>query len=246
MTVPAQKNRLYHFLEISADKAIQRGERDQAKKALHEGVQATYTHAPADYHHFAIKAVALPFYDLIYKGASDERLDEAYSVYGWIGNLIDSELENRRHYGNLHGTAYGQSLGRISELVVFGLLARDFTDAASLVPLPASRADDIDKQGGTDFYIAAVGRPETVVHVQVKNNIKASDYDRYASRGIRLIGLSAIDPLFNRPSRPNSLASRITRELAGQGSANDSEQLDAATDKMYQILSSQASATLVG
>jgi hypothetical protein len=237
---PEQEPRLSSIIETAADTALRHGNHALAQRALFEGVKQNYSHSPEDYHHFAIKAVAMPFYDLVAHGSNETRINEAYNVYGWAGNLIDAELSDI-HIRRDSRREYGQRVGRISELIIFGLLSREFKDKSSPLILPSTRADDTAPEGeGIDFYLTSLAPHSGHIPLQVKTRIRPHDRKMYEASEIRLLGLSDVDPYYGKPVHPDSLAQRMLRDLNGTATPDDEQVLDTATEKIFLAIAEQA------
>lgn len=231
-----QNNLRWHAAtERAADHALFHGESALARTILLDGVWQSYLHSPEVYHNFALKTIALPFYELAHDGPTDDRLKQASVVYGWTGELISYELDNLQP-NTTSGIKYARSLGRLSELTVFGLLARDFKDDQSLVPLPASRDENTRPEAGTDFYLFSLHSSGQNYRLQVKTRLHDDDLNRYSSSGISLVGLNQIDPFYNRPKDGNSLARTMLKELDGTALPVDIDRLEEATRKLNSII----------
>lgn len=240
--------------EENADEALLQGDICLAESILREGIAATYLSDPETYHHLAIKAISLPYYDMLTNGENEERRSEADNVWGWTGDLIQRQLEElndgllrqsieaRREVKSGSEEDVGKHFGRLSELLIFGLLARDLDHSNGWVPLISSR--QVDREG-IDISIYPVVETEGLpLHIQVKTKIKEEDRDRYAGDPTFLIGLDQIDQLYTRPYDPRSLASRFVSELQGTASARDIRGLDHATKRMYEIFQDQQAVDL--
>lgn len=225
-------------LEAVADEALLKGNQNLARIALFSSIKRDYTHNPESYHHVALKSVALPFYDLADHGATAGRLEEATAVYGWTGSLIENELlEMQRPTEN--PKALRQRIGRVSELVIFGLLAREFNRDHAHVPLPATRESNKSAEQGTDFlYYPVSGATTGPTRLQVKTLLKNTDYESYPD-DIVLVGLNQIDPHYGMPNHSESLANRIVRELNGTATGDDKEILSRATLRLHGIISAE-------
>lgn len=225
--------------EARVDTALNRGNLLGAEALLLSGIKQHYSQEPHHYHPLALKHIALPFYELTGSQPDQDSFDRAANVYAWSGNLLESELTYNALTPN-HTELSAQSVGRLSELIVFSLLARDVSPDSTLVPLPSSQADDINYRQGTDFYLAPVhGRSERSYRLQVKTRLTEQHRRRY-DPSISLIGLNQLDQnYYIYPAHSSSLAQTILRELAGQASSEDIDRLNSATAKLYTGLIGQ-------
>lgn len=235
--------------EAVADMALLQGNLPEAQGWLHEGIKDSYTSDPDAYHHLALKAICLPFYDLVQNGVSPSRLEEAENVWGWIGELMERQLEElsdellrqriEAHQPEKSASENytGYHYGRLSEQIILGLLARDMSEENGYVPLPTSRLDDID---GIDITLVPfLDQDEPSLDIQVKTKLTEADILKYSATQTALIGLSQLDPHYSRPHDERSLISRFIRELQGTASDHDIEALNGATRRMYEIFRSQ-------
>lgn len=230
----------YQNAEARADAAILSGDSVAANDILLHGIQHNYTHAPNHYHHMALKNIALPFYNILRQPEVEAAKDACYDVYGWVGNLLENELEYLKNYRSKNSQETSDCIGRISELTVFSLPARDYTTESNFVFVPASQSDDKNHHYGTDFYcIPLHGGPSDHYSVQVKTALNDAHRAHY-SESISLIGLNQLSPHYNKPEHDDSLASCMLRELAGTATAEDIATLNTATDTMYNLILNQS------
>jgi hypothetical protein len=188
------------------------------------------------YHHLSFKNAALPFYRLRSEGYTPENMRGAVQVYSNIGELLKQRLEAARQAITVNEIK--RLRGEISELVVYGIPTRDFTEESQHAPLPTRAVDDMAGLAGTDFIITPLynsGSPEE--WVQTKTFLTEDTiYHPYVS----LIGLNQLDPdYFSEQWLEESLASSMLRELKGTASTEDSEVIEWAANEFYRLLDEQ-------
>jgi hypothetical protein len=243
MTVgPRRAPNPFSRIENAADTALLQGDCEHARHSLIDGVRKSYVHSPEDYHHLALKTIALPFHNLMNHGSSEDRVDEALNVYGWVGVLLDTELHEAADFRD-DFLAQRQRIGRITELVIFGLVARQFKDDSSLLILPSTRVDDTSPEAGVDFYLTSLNSQGKMIQLQVKTKIRSKDREQYDGTSVRLVGLSDIDSNYGQPLCADSLAQLICKDLDGTSTGYEIEILDAATEKMLLAISEQSYST---
>jgi hypothetical protein len=205
-------------------------------------------------HQLRLKLVSLPLYDLAINGATPERVDRALDVYGELAELLAEEIS---HLKSLPGRYTGRAskkervecIGRISEIVMPCLLARDLREDAALVLLPADAEDDLyGRSRATDYYLTLVkGKGEAVMYpTQLKSKVTDTHQAQYDTSVINVIGLNEIDPhYYGKQSAAGSLSSAMFRELSGNPHPSDKHQLDTAALIFLSRIHAQSSDGLV-
>lgn len=184
------------------------------------------------YYHLSLKKAALPFYRLIGEGYSIQNAMDAMQVYPNLGEFLERHLkdaqERKPHMADVFR-------GELSEIVVYGISARDYTYSSTRAPIPSRAVDDRAGIAGTDFILKPVHQKHIPEEwVQVKTFLTDDiDYHPYVS----VVGLNQLDPkYFKRQWHEESLAQCMIRELAGEASMEDINKIDQATLTFYQIL----------
>ena len=186
-------------------------------------------------HHLLLKRAALPLYELALNGLSERLIKEAMDVYGEAATLLRDELD---YFVDTPESAdREQSRGRLTELAVFCLQARDLQwQEPTLVLLPTSREDDRNFCHAIDFRLLGMKGDQTYTYpIQLKTLLKKEDIDFYDS-SIYLLGLNQLDNNYGRPQHYNSLVNTLLREINGKASKSDAMFLDKATLKFYEII----------
>lgn len=190
--------------EDRADRALASGDIAEAEAYLDS--LANRNPDPDTYHHLSLKKAALPLYELIHGIDDPEVYTDTDDIYATIGKLLTQELDSFSHN-------YHKEVGRISELVFFGLHFRKLITGQTdevLLPAPA----DHDKRG-IDFYRQKVNGRKTSggTAYQVKTHATDAQRDQYASSKVILASMRDIDPHASDPHHPDSLANTLLREL---------------------------------
>jgi len=222
--------------EDLADIALGEGDVARARDILHRAITETYTHGskPELFHHLSLKAVMLPMYDLVYHPPTADHFEEASKVYGWIGQLLEHEIEILPQQINGY-RAY--TVGNISELVIAALSTRNVTPDSRYVPIPAKKRDNIAAHEPVDFQLAPVyGNLGFSRPFQVKTLVTEVHWAGYKNSVVRLVGLNEFDPLYHAPYAHDSLAQTILRELRRESTVEDSTRLETAVSRLHAVL----------
>jgi hypothetical protein len=222
--------------ETAADERLAAGDIAGAQRIL-ETLGQDFAN-PDMFFHANFKAYAAPLYELAHYMPTETRIRTANDTYGLMASLIELELLSARQT-NKFSVESGEKprrVGRINELLVFGLLIREGIDIhTAAVPIPASRKDDESR--GIDFYLSPVGtgRLDDGWPFQVKTTATEDDKKKFSEKGIALISVADIDKRFaSNPDKSESLAWCMLRELDGKSSNQDEERLKLATAAVYE------------
>lgn len=212
------------------DKALVEGDLDLAESVLLDALKTTYTKQPDIYHHLALKAAAMPLYELVEANSTaEERENAAQVAYGWVANFIESELSSPDYYSS-EREVQKRRRGRLSEDVAFSFLIRKFLRTDRRVPFPATHFED--KIHKIDFILVPLtGLDETGKNIQVKTRSPQHIVD-----GAIYISMNLLDPEFNTHDMEGSLARCLVREAAGIADPEEIEKLKCADRRLDALL----------
>lgn len=225
--------------EARIDDSIQRGNFSLAKESEVENKNSI-----DELHKLRLKHIALPLYELVFHGPSEERIGAGMEVYAEAAALLRDELDY--YLTTPEGEERERSKGRLTEQAIFCLVARDLQqEGPTVILVPTSQRIDNDGRAAADFHLVGIKEDEAHVYpLQVKTYLSSEETERYDTSLVNLIGLNQLNAHSGRPQHHNSLANTLLREINGTASASDSELLDQATIKLYESIIVETDASL--
>lgn len=238
---PDQRNYMaFQSPERGGDRAILRGDFALANKEFERVYRNN--RLPYDRKGRTIaKQIALPMYELEWRHKISEPIDEELqsrveACHADAAELLNVCLQDIRRI-RMHSQSPSNSsanLGLISELTIYTLGARRFNRKGDFYFLPTSTDQNFAGPFAADLRLVAADQRGKSASVQVKTSERAR---RQYSRAVSIVTVQNLDPLhYATPEHPDSLASSLTREIAGTADTETLSKLDEIEERLFDTL----------